>query len=142
MNSTYFDALGQREDEYLIARALQFFAPGTPQIYYVGLLGGTNDMALLNETNVGRDINRHYYCADEVQSALATPMVRRLIDLIRLRNEHPAFDGAFSFEQIGANQLKLVWQKDDATAQLDVDFKATSARMTCSGGAGGHFRFV
>ena len=106
VNSTYFDALGQREDEYLIARALQFFAPGIPQIYYVGLLGGTNDMALLNKTHVGRDINRHYYCADEVQSALATPMVHRLIDLIRLRNEHPAFDGAFSFEQIGANQLK------------------------------------
>ena len=43
------------------ARALQFFAPGIPQVYYVGLLGGTNDVELLARTGVGHDINRHYY---------------------------------------------------------------------------------
>ncbi len=31
------------DEEYLIARALQFFAPGIPQVYYVGLLAGVND---------------------------------------------------------------------------------------------------
>jgi sucrose phosphorylase len=25
------------------ARAIQFFAPGMPQVYYVGLLAGSND---------------------------------------------------------------------------------------------------
>ena len=61
VNCTFLDALGGRETDYLIARALQFFAPGIPQVYYVGLLGGTNDMELLARTGVGRDINRHYY---------------------------------------------------------------------------------
>ena len=44
-----------------MARAIQFFVPGIPQVYYVGLLAGTNDMELLARTKVGRDINRHYY---------------------------------------------------------------------------------
>ena len=47
VNCTYYDALGRRDEEYLIARALQFFAPGVPQVYYAGLLAGTNDMDLL-----------------------------------------------------------------------------------------------
>ena len=47
--------------EYLVARAIQCFVPGIPQIYYVGLLAGGNDMDLLRRTGVGRDINRHYY---------------------------------------------------------------------------------
>jgi sucrose phosphorylase len=60
INCTYYDALGRRDDEYLVARALQCFVPGIPQIYYVGLLAGGNDMDLLRRTGVGRDINRHY----------------------------------------------------------------------------------
>ena len=40
VNCTFLDALGGRETDYLIARALQFFAPGIPQVYYVGFLGG------------------------------------------------------------------------------------------------------
>ena len=32
VNCTYYDALGRRDNEYLIARALQFFAPGVPQV--------------------------------------------------------------------------------------------------------------
>ena len=44
VNCTYLDALGNNETLYLIARAIQFFVPGIPQVYYVGLLGGRNDM--------------------------------------------------------------------------------------------------
>jgi sucrose phosphorylase len=67
VNCTFYDALGRRDGEYLLARAMQFFAPGIPQVYYVGLLGGENDMELLARTGVGRDINRHYYMAKEMR---------------------------------------------------------------------------
>jgi len=36
------------------------FAPGIPQVYYVGLLAGENDIALVESTKNGRDINRHF----------------------------------------------------------------------------------
>ena len=50
INCTFYDALGRRDAEYLVARALQCFVPGIPQIYYVGLLAGTNDLDLLRRT--------------------------------------------------------------------------------------------
>ena len=68
INCTFYDALGRRDAEYLIARAIQCFVPGIPQIYYVGLLAGGNDIDLLRRTGVGRDINRHYYTAGELRA--------------------------------------------------------------------------
>ena len=99
INCTYYDALGRRDNEYLIARAIQFFAPGVPQVYYVGLLAGANDMNLLRRTGVGRDINRHYCTPAELEDQLKAPVVRCLLDLIRFRNAHPAFSGDFQVQQ-------------------------------------------
>lgn len=129
VNSTYFDALGRRDQDYLIARAVQFFAPGIPQIYYVGLLGAQNDMDLLARTNVGRDINRHYFAEGEVVDAMNSPMVSALVDLIRFRNDHPAFDGSFSLEQPDASKLVLSWKSETASATLSVDFAALQANI-------------
>jgi sucrose phosphorylase len=47
--------------------------------------------------------------------------VRRLVDLIRLRNEHPAFDGALEVASDHAGQLDLRWRNCDATCSLEVD---------------------
>ena len=127
VNSTYFDAVGQRSHDYLIARAVQFFAPGIPQVYYVGLLGGTNDMHLLAKTQVGRDINRHYYSRDEVDAALQTPMVQALFQLIRFRNSHPAFDGAFTLQQPSPTALIMNWHDGQEWVRLTVDFAGPNA---------------
>jgi sucrose phosphorylase len=93
VNCTFYDALGRNDDRYLLARAMQFFAPGIPQVYYVGLLAGSNDMELLARSNVGRDVNRHRYTGDEIEQELQQPVVRALLRLIRFRNSHPAFEG-------------------------------------------------
>ena len=42
--------LGGDVDAYLLARAVQFFLPGEPQVYYVGLLGGLDDRELFART--------------------------------------------------------------------------------------------
>ena len=132
VNSTYFDALGRRDNEYLIARALQFFAPGIPQVYYVGLLGTTNDMDLLAKSNVGRDINRHYFEPGEAEAALASPMVSKLADLIRFRNTHPAFSGAYATEQPTGSALSLKWHTSMDWAVLDIDFAARTGEIRFS----------
>ncbi|MBO0127937.1 sucrose phosphorylase [Agrobacterium tumefaciens] len=133
VNCTYYDALGRNDNDYLIARAIQFFAPGIPQVYYVGLLGGINDMRLLGETGVGRDINRHFYQDREINLALETPLVKRLSDLIRFRNTHPAFNGSFKASIDGAGSLVLIWNLDAALAELRIDFIKRKARITASG---------
>jgi sucrose phosphorylase len=93
VNTTFLDALGGDVEAMLAARALQLILPGTPQLYYVGLLMGHNDEDLLARTGVGRDVNRHHYSPEEVERALASPPVRRLLALVELRRTHPAFDG-------------------------------------------------
>ena len=122
INCTYFDALGGNEEYYLIARAIQFFAPGIPQVYYMGLLAEKNDMHLLNTTNVGRDINRHYFTSDEVEIALDKSVVKRLIHLIKFRNEHPAFNGNFSIGKTSDDKLELIWINNSERAILTVNF--------------------
>ena len=100
INTTYYSALGDRDDAYLLARAIQFFAPGIPQVYYVGMLAGSNDIALMEKTKNGRDINRHYYTLEEVAQQQQRPVVQRLKELMTLRNTHPAFglDGSIAVE--------------------------------------------
>jgi sucrose phosphorylase len=134
VNCTFLDALGGKEADYLIARAIQFFAPGIPQVYYVGLLGGLNDMELLEETKVGRDINRHYYTNEEIDSALRQTLVQKLIELIRLRNTHPAFEGEFHVEAPEQNLLEMKWKRNKHWVKLNVDLSVPAATITGSAG--------
>ena len=140
VNCTFFDALGRRDTDYLIGRAVQFFAPGVPQVYYVGLLAGENDMELLARSGVGRDINRHYYSPAEVSQHLTRPVVRGLIDLIRFRNAHPAFAGELTVAAGADKDLTLEWRHASDWARLEVDFATPSAIVRHSA-AGGEQQF-
>jgi sucrose phosphorylase len=132
VNCTYYDALGRRDEEYLIARALQVFVPGIPQIYYVGLLAGANDLDLLRRTGVGRDINRHYYSLREIDSALTRPVVSWLCNLIRFRNTHPAFGGEFRLLPSADHELHVEWRNGDQWARLEADLNAMAATVVHS----------
>jgi sucrose phosphorylase len=122
VNCTFFDALGRNENDYLLARAIQLFAPGVPQVYYVGLLAGENDMDLLAKSGVGRDINRHNYTFEEIEQAIKRPVVKKLFELIRFRNQHAAFQGSFSIPEAPDSSLTLRWDHGDDWAMLEVDF--------------------
>lgn len=132
VNCTFFDAMGRDETAYLLARAIQFFLPGVPQVYYVGLLAGHNDMDLLARSQVGRDINRHYYTEDEIARDCERPVVRRLIELIRLRNQHAAFQGEFTLLDSSDAALHLRWSQGGDWAELQVDFAASTHALTYS----------
>ena len=129
VNCTFYDALGRDDGAYLIARAIQFFLPGVPQVYYVGLLAGLNDMALLDSSGVGRDINRHHYRPDDISRELARPVVQDLLKLIRLRNSHPAFNGEFELLASDAEVLHLRWQAGDDVATLWVNLRSKAAKI-------------
>lgn len=122
VNTTYYSALGNNDKSYLLARAIQFFAPGIPQVYYVGMLAGSNDTELMERTKNGRDINRHYYTADEVEQEQNRKIVRDIKELMELRNSHPSFnlDGEISVE---ANDDKLVITRKykDSKITLEAD---------------------
>ena len=132
INCTFYDAVGRRDAEYLIARAIQCCVPGIPQVYYVGLLAGGNDMDLLRRTGNGRDINRHYYPATELEQALQRPVVQSLLALLRLRNTHRAFSGTFRLLPSADDALALEWTASAGFARLEVNLTQMSASLTCS----------
>jgi sucrose phosphorylase len=137
VNCTFYDALGRDDRAYLIARAIQFFLPGVPQIYYVGLLAGHNDMDLLERSKVGRDINRHHYTPGEMTAERQRPVVQQLLALIRLRNSHPAFNGSFESLPCAAHELELRWTLGDTSIELAVNLR-TLVQTISTRGAGTH----
>ena len=136
VNCTYLDALGGDEDAYMLARTVQLFLPGTPQIYYVGLVGAHNDMELLGATGVGRDINRHYVTADELAAAMADSqsLFNQQMELVRVRAEHPACAGEFrtrhTDEDVTEGRLILEWEASSGEVlRILVDCRARSVSV-------------
>jgi sucrose phosphorylase len=121
LNCTYYSVLNGDDDRYVAARAVQLFSRGVPQVYYVGLLAGENDIAAAKRTGDGRAINRHDYSRDEIEEALRRPLVNRLLELVRLRNTHPAFDGSLQVWSDEESALRLGWRHADASCSLEVD---------------------
>jgi len=132
VNCTYYDAIGRNDNAYLIARAIQFFVPGIPQVYYVGLFSGTNDIELLEKTNVGRDINRHYYTPDEMVSEIERPIFKSLKDLMIFRNTHQAFNGVFHVGNTEKHILKLKWTNNEEWAELTTNLKTMEMNINYS----------
>lgn len=135
INCTYYSALGNDDAAYLLARTIQCFAPGIPQVYYVGLLAGENDIELLESSKEGRNINRHYYTEAEIAEEVQRPVVQQIFDVLKFRNTSEAFDGDFAAEKVNDNQLKITWKKDDTEAELlaNLQTKEFAIRETKAG---------
>ncbi len=129
VNCTFYDTLGRDDDRYLAARTIQCMLPGTPQIYYVGLFAGENDLELLERTGVGRDINRHRYTTAEIASALDRPVVQRLLRLLRWRASEPAFDGAFELLDSAPHTIAVRWSSPTSTVTVAVDLTTSAVTI-------------
>lgn len=126
---TYYSALNCDDDAYLAARAIQFFAPGIPQVYYVGVLAGENDTESVKATGEGREINRHNFTVEEIEHDLQKEVVQRLLKLIRFRNTYPAFNGNFSVVDSKDNEIVLLWEKDKNFCKLKVNLQTNKSTI-------------
>ena len=130
---SYYSVLNCDDDAYLAARAIQFFAPGIPQVYYVGLLAGKNDDKMVKLTGEGREINRHNFTISEIEKEVQKPVVQRLLKLIDFRNDYPAFNGEFIIENAKDNEIKLTWKKEDKYCTLNIDLDTYGIEMLKAG---------
>lgn len=118
---SYYSVLDCNDNAYLAARAIQFFTPGIPQVYYVGLLAGKNDEEKVKATGEGREINRHNFTMEEVEQEVQREVVKRLLKLIDFRNDYIAFEGEFKVLDAKDNEVKLSWEKNDKKCLLSID---------------------
>mgnify|MGYP005771373587 CR=1 FL=1 len=122
INCTYYCALGSDDQKYLMSRAVQFFAPGIPQVYYVGLFAGENDFDLFHKTGAHRDVNRHYYSIEEIDNEFRRPVVQKLNRMMKFRNEHPSFQGTFHLLDSDEHSLRIRWEYGTEYSELYADF--------------------
>lgn len=130
LNCTYYAALDCNDDRFVAARAIQLFARGVPQIYYVGLLAGDNDDQAVVELGEGRAINRHNYSSAEIESGLDRPVVQRVVDLVRLRTTDPAFGGQLTVGAPTASSVRMTWTRGEDTCELQTDLVSGRSRIT------------
>lgn len=133
LGCTYYSALECNDMAYLLARVVQFFTPGIPQVYYVGLLAGENDIEALKRGEEPRSINRHTFTEAEIAEAVCKPMLQDMYKIMQFRNTHPAFNGEVIIgEDKGDGTLTVTWINGLDFARLDADFKNKSFCITSS----------
>ncbi len=128
VNATFFSALGEDERKLRLARAIQMFMPGIPQVWYLDLFAGKNDYEAADRGGVAghKEINRTTLAPDDVEAALGLPIVQDQLALIRLRNLSPAFDGEMKIFETEPHQLHISWRHPEATVTLKADLRQHS----------------
>ena len=77
-------------------------------------------------------MNRHNYTLEEIDAEVRRPVVQKLLELLRFRNTHPAFDGSFALKDCGENELVIRRENGDAWAELRADFANMTYDISCS----------
>jgi sucrose phosphorylase len=125
VNATFFSALGEDERKLRLARAIQMFMPGVPQVWYLDLFAGKNDYAAVEKGRTAghKEINRTTLKIIDIEAGLKRPIVLDQLDLIRLRNISPAFAGEMKIFETEPHLLHISWQHQEATATLKADLR-------------------
>lgn len=123
INATYFSALGEDERKLRLARAIQLFTPGIPQVWYLDLFAGVNDYEAADAGSAGghKEINRTTLSSADVEHGLKRIVVQDQLQLIRLRNNSVAFGGELTVGGGPEHCLSLTWRNGDCEAQLEAD---------------------
>ena len=125
VNATFFSALGEDERKLRLARAVQMFMPGVPQVWYLDLFAGTNDYAAAEKGRTAghKEINRTTLNIIDIEAGLKRPIVLDQLQLIRLRNISPAFAGEMKIIKTEPHLLHICWQHPEATATLKANLR-------------------
>lgn len=139
VNAAYYSALGEDNRKMLLARALQLFMPGKPQVWYLDLFAGKNDHEAVRRAGPGghKEINRTNLTQQQVDAGLNDPLVQAQLRLLQMRSRCAAFspDAEIAVQSSGA-RLSFTWRAAGQCAALEADLAACTftATVTDSGG--------
>ena len=125
VNATYYSALGEDDKKMLLARAIQLFMPGKPQVWYLDLFAGRNDHAAVQRAGAGghKEINRTNLTCSDIASGMKKPIVQKQIELLRIRNQFPVFSAnAKIMAETNGTKMDIRWQSGSEEAILQIDF--------------------
>jgi sucrose phosphorylase len=137
INATFFSALGEDERKLRLARAIQMFMPGIPQVWYLDLFAGKNDYEAADKGGPAghKEINRTTLANSDIDQGLSRIVVRDQLELMRLRNKSPAFQGALEIHDSDRHRLHLTWTHHGCVATLNADLRDFGFSVTHKGEA-------
>jgi sucrose phosphorylase len=126
VNATFFSALGNNQKKLLMARAIQLFFPGTPQIWYLDLFAGKNDEEAVERAGKAahKEINRTTLKWSDIENGLKRNIVRHQLKLIQMRNTSEAFKGEVTFNESSKTFIDISWTHNDDHARLKADLNS------------------
>ena len=124
VNATYYSALGEEDKRMLLARAIQIFMPGKPQVWYLDLFAGKNDHEAVKRAGAGghKEINRTNLTAKEMEAGLQRDIVLKQLEMLRFRHTFPVFsnESEFSMKCTGS-KIFMEWKNKEERAVLKAD---------------------
>ena len=134
VNATYCSALGGDERRLVLARAIQMFMPGKPQVWYLDLFAGENDHAAVTRAGAGghKEINRTNLSLADIEVGLTRDVVTTQLELLQFRSRCRAFgfDATLAVLPSAAHELKLRWSNQGVTATLEADLAACTYNIS------------
>ncbi len=125
VNATFFSALGEDEQKLLLARAIQLFMPGIPQVWYLDLFAGKNNYEAADKGGDAghKEINRTTLTMTDIELGLKTAIVKNQLEIIRLRNTSDAFLGTVAINDAFEDRIDIKWTNDKTVAHLEANLK-------------------
>ena len=134
VNATFFSALGEDEQKLLLARAIQIFMPGIPQVWYLDVFAGKNDYEAADRGgNAGhKEINRTTLTMEDIEAGLKKHSVLSQLELIRFRNTSTAFSGTIRINETSDKEIDIKWINQNDFAHLSANLRACNFSITYS----------
>lgn len=124
VNATYYSALGEEDKRMLLARAIQIFMPGKPQVWYLDLFAGKNDHEAVKRAGAGghKEINRTNLTTKEMEAGLQRDIVLKQLEMLRFRNTFKVFSNESDFSmKCSGSKLFIEWKNKEEKAVLRAD---------------------
>ena len=124
VNATYYSALGEEDKRMLLARAIQIFMPGKPQVWYLDLFAGKNDHEAVKRAGAGghKEINRTNLTTKEMEDGLQKEIVKSQLELLRLRSTFSVFSNDSEFTmKCDESKIFMEWKNNEERAVLKAD---------------------
>jgi len=125
INATFFSALGEDEQKLLLARAIQMFMPGIPQVWYLDIFAGKNNYeAADNGGSAGhKEINRTTLSIQDIEQGLKREVVQHQLAIMHLRNTSNAFSGQIEINDTLDTFIDIKWVNGSTIAHLKANLQ-------------------
>ena len=132
VNATFFSALGEDDKKLLLARAIQMFMPGIPQVWYLDIFAGKNNYKAADKGGSGahKEINRTTLSEQDIEQGLQTEIVKNQLKIMRLRNTLKAFSGQIKINDVSKESLGISWLNNESKAHLEANLKTFNFSIT------------